>query len=83
MTEDQYQGDGYEISVRTEFGRVLVHFTRSACEALSAGHGSDLGVIAANSNVIAEMVQHLVTDPVQMKVRIDGAEVTRFLALRH
>jgi hypothetical protein len=32
--------------------------------------------------VIAAMVHRLVTDPRQMRVRIDGGEVTRFLASR-
>jgi hypothetical protein len=82
MTDDYYTGDGYEISVRTECGRVLVHVTRSACEVLGAGQESSLSVIAANRDVIAAMVHRLVTDPRQMRVRIDGGEVTRFLASR-
>jgi hypothetical protein len=81
--DDDYQGDGYEISVRTEFGRVLVHLTRSACEALGRGEGSGLGAIADNRDVVSGLVRHLITDPTQMRVRIDASEVLSFLASRH
>lgn len=83
MTDDQYQGDGYEISVRTDFGRVLVHITRLACEVLGDGQGSSLSVIAGNGDAIAAMVHRLATDPRHVRVRIDESEVRRFLASRH
>lgn len=83
MSTDDYRGDGYEISVRTDVGRVLVHMTRSACDVLGGPEESCLGVIARNGNIIAAIVHRLVTEPAQMRVTIDATKVRRFLATRH
>lgn len=34
MLDEDNEGDGYVISVRTRFGRVIVHVTQSACNLL-------------------------------------------------
>jgi hypothetical protein len=75
-----YDGDGYEFSVGTPAGRLLVHVTESGCNAVSRpGCESQLACIAQNAELLVAIALELARGGAG-RVILDEAAVTRFLS---